>query len=72
MSNLTVIVDSGAGFSKEWYEQNGLLVAQHSVAFEGEEPKPEFEVRLSEYYERLRNSSPHPRTASPNSAQFGS
>ena len=70
MSRLAVVVDSGAGFPKEWYEQHRILVAQHSVAFRGKEPINDLEISPEEFYSRLRESSEHPKTANPNPAKF--
>lgn len=70
MAGLAVITDSGAGFPKEWYEQHGILVAQHSVIFPNEEPQLDFGIAPEEFYGRLIKINVHPKTSSPNPAQF--
>lgn len=70
MGGLALIVDSGAGFSKRWYEQHNVLVAQHSFAFPNESAVNDLSVSPAEFFARLKAAERPPSTAAPNPHQF--
>ncbi|MFH0868345.1 MAG: DegV family protein [Candidatus Woesearchaeota archaeon] len=54
MGNIEVIVDSGASFPEEWYEQNGLIVIPLRILFDGEKSdKLDFSKSPEEFYAEL-------------------
>ncbi|MBN2454824.1 DegV family EDD domain-containing protein [Candidatus Woesearchaeota archaeon] len=53
MSDIGVIVDSGASFEPEFYKENGIVPVQLVFTFPGEAPTPDFEMPPEEFYPRL-------------------
>ncbi len=62
MGNIAFIVDSTASFTKEWYKENRIRVAQLALKFPGEDPVLEFGISPSEFYARLKSSKDVPTT----------
>ncbi len=71
MDGLSVIIDSGSGLPKKWYQQNGLVVVQHALNFPDGSSETDFNVDAAAFYNNLRApENTVPTTNSPNVAQF--
>lgn len=69
MRNFAIVTDSSCDLPIELIEKYDLIVAQLDVVVEGEEPKPNNEVDIKEFYAKLRGGK-GAKTAAANMDKF--
>ncbi|WP_213818587.1 DegV family protein [Garciella nitratireducens] len=70
MSNIQIIIDSTAYFTREEVKKYNIKVVPLSIHFEGEEFPDPFLGEFGDYYERLAQSKDFPTTSMPSTGAF--
>lgn len=70
MSQIQIVIDSTAYFTKEDIEQYNLVVVPLSVTFSGETKEEGFPGEFDEFYKRLMTSQDFPTTSQPSIDAF--
>ncbi len=72
MSNIQIVTDSTAYFTKEEAKKYNIVVVPLSVCFEGEEFQEGFLDETGDFFERLERSKDFPTTSQPSAGAFAS
>ncbi len=70
MARVQIVTDSSQDFAPDMLQSQGISVVPLTVHFGEEEFLDGFELRGSDFYQKLRTSSHHPHTSQPSPAAF--
>lgn len=70
MSKVKIVTDSTSYISKDFVEENGIVVVPLSYTFDGETLEEGFKGEFDDFYKKLENTNLFPKTSQPPAGKF--